>query len=758
MERTAHGRSATGSATVSTFATGQLNFSRGSLPRQTGAVSTETLGLAEITYPGLESVRVPDMFLGRLDGSLRSAVETQWTGLLHALCDTLRVEGVITFGDDAFDRSYESGGVPVGRWSARDVTGPALLRFVGATPEQLRRRFTANVLNASGVVAANAGDIVRELLGIAFDALLDHAVPAGRTAADAQLPWVERTDRQSDAGAPVPALRLLFRKLGVRRPPELFRCTRTGHVSARSVAGCAPDIGCVGTLEPVNDSMLDTDPRLGRLRREYRESSVFGIGLWAEEHSAQLSARQNRRLQDLFKAGIRNVLSATTTLELGIDIGGLTASLLSNVPPGKANYLQRAGRSGRRTDGSSAVVTFVRQQPFDREVFRRFGNYLDQPLRRPLVFLDRERVVRRHLHAYCLGEFFRSLYGPDDRRGAMDAFGRMGQFCGKPTVPYWADQAIHPSLSTAPPALDARFRAFLDTNLTSTDRRDIVERLFAGTALAKEVQDWPALVERVRQEFVSAVKDWSEDYDRLLTTWAEAVDSSAKHLANAVRYQLKLLSEVTVIEALADRKFLPRYGFPIGVQKLRVIVPDDTDHTRTRVEDQYRLERSRAPRHRRVCPGITTSGWWQAHPFARSAETLDGSEPGWLARPARPIMPMPPGPRLLHHRGRDGFLPDLQLATTAQPRGHPFRKVWLHERSLGPTEVEHGCRPRRHCRDAFHCLQGARGHRGQDSRPQLRGCARALSRLPGRWRTPRLQPGRRWLRLRDLPTVRLRRQ
>src|SRR5205807_7807568 len=140
--------------------------------------------------------------------------------------------------------------------------------------------------------------------------------------------------------------------------------------------------------------------------------ALFRMALWAEEHSAQLSPAENRRLQDLFKAGLRNVLSATTTLELGIDIGGLTAVLLGNVPPGKANYLQRAGRAGRRADGSSAVITYARPRPFDREVFRDFGTFLGKPLRKPVVFLDRERIVRRHLHAFLLGEFFRQIYPP----------------------------------------------------------------------------------------------------------------------------------------------------------------------------------------------------------------------------------------------------------------------------------------------------------------------------------------------------------
>ena len=81
--------------------------------------------------------------------------------------------------------------------------------------------------------------------------------------------------------------------------------------------GCAPNAGSFGTLERVTESDLDNDSRLGRRRREYRDSPIFRMGLWSEEHSAQLDPRENRRLQDLFKSGVRNILSATTTLELG---------------------------------------------------------------------------------------------------------------------------------------------------------------------------------------------------------------------------------------------------------------------------------------------------------------------------------------------------------------------------------------------------------------------------------------------------------
>ncbi len=315
------------------------------------AMSAESVGLAEITYPGLDAIEPPSNFIGDLPNEeVRQAVRACWSPLLHALCDTLRLEGVITLGEKEADLTYRTGGVPIGRWSAKsDVGNHGLLRFVGVGPDQRRRRFAAAVLRACGLSKEDASRFGTELLGVAFDQLFANAASHGQTPTTGEFAWVEKHDgKQTKDGPPAAALRLVFPNLGLRRPPALFQCERTGHVWCRSVQGCAPETGAVSNLRPVTDGALDADPRLGRVRREYRESPVFRIGLWAEEHSAQLAPKENRRLQDLFRAGIRNVLSATTTLELGIDIGGLTAVLTSNVPPGKANYLQRGARTVHR--------------------------------------------------------------------------------------------------------------------------------------------------------------------------------------------------------------------------------------------------------------------------------------------------------------------------------------------------------------------------------------------------------------------------
>ena len=560
----------------------------------------ESLGLVEVTYPGLEQLMPSKQFLGALPTeTVRERVGEHWTDLLASLCDTLRTDGAVTLGED-LDDTYNFGRLLIGRWAAADeARGARLIRFIGATNLQRRRRFAAAALKGCGMSDSQAEAASAELLRACFSQLLD-------AARGNNLPWLKTDQRQAQGNRSVDAVRLDFFGLGLRRPVTLFQCRTTGHVWPRSVAGCAPDTGCEGTLEAVESSELDEDARLGRRRREYRDSPIFKMGLWAEEHSAQLDPKENRRLQDLFKAGVRNILSSTTTLELGIDIGGLNGVLMANVPPGKANYLQRAGRAGRRTDGSSVVTTFSRPRPFDREVFHRVGDYLSKPLRRPVVFLDRERVARRHLHAFLLGKFFSSVYRP--QVGAMDAYGRMGGFCGMQRTARWESGSPKPPLQVSENAGDPSLCEQFTDFLRAEGAKMIAEQSFdllAGTPLGTGSVIWTRLIGEAIETFDEAVKGWQGEYDTLLDQWnsVRQGQQNAQGQANAINYQLRLRYDTTVIEALADRQFLPRYGFPINVLKLRVTSPEVNGPRRIREEDQFRLERNSLLALREYVPG-----------------------------------------------------------------------------------------------------------------------------------------------------------
>ena len=89
-----------------------------------------------------------------------------------------------------------------------------------------------------------------------------------------------------------------------------------------------------------------------------------------EEHSAQRTPEQNQFNEKQFKSGKVNVLNCSTTMEMGVDIGGMSLVAMNNVPPAPANYLQRAGRAGRRGESASAAITLCKNTAHGMEVFK----------------------------------------------------------------------------------------------------------------------------------------------------------------------------------------------------------------------------------------------------------------------------------------------------------------------------------------------------------------------------------------------------
>ncbi len=381
--------------------------------------SMETLGLAEVGYPGLEHCR--PALLEFLTSAQQDELAVIWPEYLAALCDLIRNLGCITLGGEEDDENTLS--YPVGNWVSLNINGFRLQSFLGGTLRNARAVFSANVLRSLGLPTDRLDGAVPALLTAAFESLLQHAK---------SWSWLESRPMLAKQGSSETKLRLVFSELTLRRPEALFQSRTTGAVWPRSILGNAPREEVAGSLKGVEHATLDRMPASQR-ERAHAAGTESSMGLWAEEHSAQLASHENRRLQDLFQHGGRNLLSATTTLEVGIDIGGLSGVLLANVPPGKANYLQRSGRAGRRNDGSTMVAMFARSASYDQAVFRNFGVFFGKALREPRIFLERERFARGHLHAFLLGEFFRTIF-PNRPSGAMEAFGRMGWFCRVDTL------------------------------------------------------------------------------------------------------------------------------------------------------------------------------------------------------------------------------------------------------------------------------------------------------------------------------------
>ena len=107
-------------------------------------------------------------------------------------------------------------------------------------------------------------------------------------------------------------------------------------------------------------------------------------------------------------------MSCSTTFELGVDVGELEAVFMRNVPPSISNYVQRAGRAGRRASSTAFVLTFAQRRSHDFSHFNEPLKIINGRIKPPHVDIKNEKIVRRHMYAVALAMFWkqhRAYYG-----------------------------------------------------------------------------------------------------------------------------------------------------------------------------------------------------------------------------------------------------------------------------------------------------------------------------------------------------------
>ncbi len=245
-------------------------------------------------------------------------------------------------------------------------------------------------------------------------------------------------------------------------------------------------------------------------------------------------------------------------MEMGVDIGGISVVAMNNVPPNPANYLQRAGRAGRRSETRSVSYTLCKDDPHGHHVMNNTRWPFDSLIPLPHVSLQSASITQRHVNSLLLGEFLKEVVAGEDANilrlnceWFFLAENREDAPCQR--MLQWCEYSEN--------------RHLLEPALRRLVRQSILEghtaaRLFRETGLRLE----------------SVIKLWRADYDayeRQLMSLQGASSAVDKNKAiKAVEIGMHRLRMEYLLGELATHGFLPGYGFPNGVVSFNTITAE----------------------------------------------------------------------------------------------------------------------------------------------------------------------------------------
>lgn len=333
-------------------------------------------------------------------------------------------------------------------------------------------------------------------------------------------------------------------KLMAMRPRQVFICSKCKRITQHNIENICPAYHCEGKLLPLD------------VQEHFRDNHYYNLYSTLEmrplrvvEHTAQLDRSTAYEYQKLFKQKKIDILSCSTTFEMGVDVGSLETVFMRNMPPSPSNYAQRAGRAGRSLYSAAFALTFCNKSSHDFSFFRAPEQMIRGKIDPPIFKIENEKICQRHLFASAFSMFwqhnenyFRDVqtFFDEDENGLSG----YALFCSY--------------INSKPDDLRAFLRSFLPNLLTKEESLGVDSFAWIPRLIGDE-----GVLTLAAAEYRDDVSHLDELYQRLTREKRKGAD--------ALLHRLNTYKRENILTFLSRKNVLPKYGFPVDTVELRII-------------------------------------------------------------------------------------------------------------------------------------------------------------------------------------------
>lgn len=276
----------------------------------------------------------------------------------------------------------------------------------------------------------------------------------------------------------------------------------------------------------------------------------------ADEHTGLLATDEREAVEKRFKKRLHeddpNVLTCTSTLEMGIDIGDLSSTMLCSMPPNTASYLQRIGRAGRAT-GTALIISVVNQRPHDLFFYARPVEMLKGKVDPPGCWLDASAVLVRQYLGFC--------FDAGTREGKLLEIPRTG---GQLVDDLKNVDGHIPALMAWVTKNESELQDRFIRHFRPPVQEDTQDRFIKDTDTQLLIQK----MHQVANEFDRSRRDLENARNRL-NDQLKKLDAEEKEARLEIQQELRILkgrinslNRTTALEIFTNSGLLPNYAFP----------------------------------------------------------------------------------------------------------------------------------------------------------------------------------------------------